>query len=218
MGLTSLGPDWREELGTWSEDARADFVGEMLFHRFDADLAALAAADTSPKVKQSAVLGLSWRGSDDALMQVLESMDAQTFDAAAQGSAGERLPETLRPRVLDSLRRAYDASSEASARLRTLMDMVELDESNVDGRMKESLDALSPKELHNLSHLVRSALDALRERDPEWVSQWVAKHLAGRFLWSPQYWMPYVIGLPDGLVEEHLQSPNSGLPPLTPCY
>jgi cation transport regulator ChaC len=205
MGLSSLGPDWRKELASWSEDARADFVGEMLFHRFDADLADFAATDASPKVKQSAVTGLSWRGSDDALTQVLESMDPQTFDAAASGSAGERLPESLHPRVLDSLRRAYEASSDPSVRLRMLMHMAELDEADLDGRIKESLDALPPKELHNLSHLVRAALDALRQHDPGWVSQWVAKHLAGYSLWSSEYWMPYVVGLPAGLVEEHLQ-------------
>jgi cation transport regulator ChaC len=204
MSLRSLGPDWRKELASWAEDARADFVGEMLFHRFDADLAAFAAADISPKVKQSAVSGLSWRGSDEALTQVLESMDAQTFDSAARGSAGERFPEALRPSVLDSLRRAHDASSDPAVRLRMLMHMAELVEADLDGRIKECLGALPPNELHNLSHLVRSALDALREGDTEWVSQWVATQLAGHSLWSPQYWMPYVTGLPDGLVDQHL--------------
>ena len=205
MNLNSLGPDWRNELASWPEDVRADFVGEMLYHRFDIELAAFAASDVSAKVKQAAASGLSWRGSDEALTQVLASMDAATFDAAARGSAGERFPAALRPRVLESLRRAFDSSTDNTARLHTLMHMVELDEPDLDGRIKEGLDAVPSTELQSLSHLVQRVLDKLRQSDPAWVSQCVATQLAGHSVWSPQYWMRYVTGLPSGLVEEHLR-------------
>ena len=139
INLKSLGANWRGELASWPDEVRADFVGEMLFHRFDIELATFAADDASPKVKQAAASGLSWRGSDDALTHVLESMDRQTFDAAARGSAGERFPEALRPRVIDSLRRVYDASVDPAGRLSALMHMAGLDEPDLDGRIRRGL-------------------------------------------------------------------------------
>ena len=76
---------------------------------------------------------------------------------------------------------------------------------DLDGRIKESLDGLPSTELHNLSHLIQSVLDRLRQSDPAWVNQWVAKQLAVHSLYSPQYWMRYLTGLPESLVEQHLQ-------------
>lgn len=49
--ITSLGPDWREQVRGWSDDARADFVSELLHHRLDAEVAAFAVEDAKlPRV------------------------------------------------------------------------------------------------------------------------------------------------------------------------
>ena len=49
--LSSLGPDWREQVGAWSEAARTDFVFELLHHRVDDEIASFAVDDNSAAVK-----------------------------------------------------------------------------------------------------------------------------------------------------------------------
>ena len=68
----------------WSEEARADFVSELLHHRIDEEIATFAAEDNSIAVKKAAPSSLMWTGSEDALILVLESMDAQTFEKVAR--------------------------------------------------------------------------------------------------------------------------------------
>lgn len=72
--VSSVGPNWREQVRGWSEVARADFVSELLHHRVDDEIATFAAEDNSIMVKKAAASGLMWAGSDDALTRVLESM------------------------------------------------------------------------------------------------------------------------------------------------
>lgn len=60
--VSSLGPNWREQVSGWSEEARTDFVSELLHHRIDGEIAAFAAEDKSVAVKKAAVSGLMWTG------------------------------------------------------------------------------------------------------------------------------------------------------------
>ena len=45
--LSSLGAGWSEQVHGWTEDARTDFVSELLHHRFDTEIASFAAEDSS---------------------------------------------------------------------------------------------------------------------------------------------------------------------------
>ena len=62
ISLDSVGPDGRKEVASWPEDVRADFIGDCCT---TADLASLASADASPKVKMAAASGLSWRRAEE---------------------------------------------------------------------------------------------------------------------------------------------------------
>ena len=74
---SSLGPDWCDRLRAWSDEARADFVAELLHHRLETAVAAFAVRDNSPAVKEAAASALLWTRSDAAAAAVLQSMDAR---------------------------------------------------------------------------------------------------------------------------------------------
>lgn len=101
ISLDSVGPDWRKEVASWPEDVRADLIGDCCT---TADLASLASADASPKVKVAAASGLSWRSAEEGLTRVLASMDSQTFDEFVRQGAVARFRRGLRQRAIDTLR------------------------------------------------------------------------------------------------------------------
>ena len=90
--LSSLGSNWREQVRGWNEEARADFVSELLHHRVDGEIASFAVEDNSVAVKKAAVSGLMWTGSDDTLTRVLESMWAHTFEEVARKNPDDMPP------------------------------------------------------------------------------------------------------------------------------
>src|SRR5206468_423538 len=75
--VSLLGPNWRGQVRSWGDEARADFVSKLLHHRLDSEVSVFATDDNSIAVKKAAVSALMWIGSDDALTRVLESMDTQ---------------------------------------------------------------------------------------------------------------------------------------------
>ena len=169
--VSSLGPNWREQVRGWSEEARADFVSEVLHHRVDGEIAAFAAEDNSIAVKKAAVSGLMWTGSDDALTRVLESMDAQTFEDVARKNA-DRMPAALRPKTVAAMRRFIESTTDHPARLRTALDLIELGETGLDGVVKDAMAALAGGDMRNLgSHYIQPALEYLRKTDPAWVER-----------------------------------------------
>ena len=203
--VSSLGPNWREQVRGWSDEARADFVSELLHHRVDGEIAAFAAEDNSIAVKKAAVSGLMWTGSDDALTRVLESMDAQTFEDVARKNA-DRMPAALRPKTIAAMRKFIESTTDHPARLRTALDLIELGETGLDGVVKDAMAALPGGDMRNLgSHYIQPALEYLRKTDPAWASEWVAIQIAEGVLYEHEYWLPFATAIPDGLVEKYLQ-------------
>jgi hypothetical protein len=203
--VSSLGPDWHEQVRGWSEEARADFVSQLLRHRADGEIATMAAEDNSIAVKKAAVFGLMWTGSDDALTRVLESMDAQTFEDIARKNA-ERMPVALRPKTVGVMRKFIESTTDHPARLRTALDLIELGETGLDGVVKDAMAALPSGDMRELgTHYIQPALEYLRKTDPTWVSEWVAIQIAEGVLYDHEYWLPFATAIPDSLVEKYLQ-------------
>lgn len=203
--VSSLGPNWREQVRGWSEEARVDFVSELLHHRVDGEVAAFAAEDDNIAVKSAAVSGLMWTGSDDALTRVLESMDAQTFEDVARKNA-DQLPAALRPNTIAAMRNFIETTTDHPARLRTALNLIDLGETGLDGVVKDAMAALSGGDMRNLgSHYIQPALEYLRRTDPAWTSEWVAVQIAEGVLYEHEYWLPFATDIPDGLVEKYLK-------------
>ena len=203
--VSSLGPHWRVQVRGWSDEARADFVSELLHHRVDGEIASFAVEDNSVAVKKAAVSGLMWTGSDDALTYVLESMDAQTFEDVAHESAN-RMPPALKPKAIAAMRTFVESTTDHPARLRAALDLVGLDETDLDGVIKDAIAALPGDDMRNLgSHYIRPALEYLRKTDPAWASEWVVVQIAEGVLYGHEYWLPFATAIPDDLVEKYLQ-------------
>lgn len=203
--VSSLGPNWREHVRGWSEEARADFVSELLHHRVDDEVAAFAAEDDSIAVKNAAVSGLMWTGSDDALTRVLESMDEQTFEEVSRQNA-DRMPTAFRPKTIAAMRKFIESATDHPARLRTALDLIDFGETGMDGVIKDALTALSGGDMRNLGpHYIQPALEHLRKTDPAWASKWVAGQIAEGVLYEHEYWLPFATAIPDGLVEKYLR-------------
>ena len=203
--VSSLGSNWHEQVRGWSDQARADFVSELLHHRADGEIAAFAADDSSIAVKKAAISGLMWAGSDDALTRVLESMDAETFEEVVRKNA-DRMPAALRPKTIAAMRKFMESTTDHPARLRTGLDLIELGEPGLDGVVKDAMAALPGGDMRNLSsHYIQPALEYLRRIDPAWASEWVATQVAEGVLYERKYWLPFAAAVPDGFVEEYLQ-------------
>lgn len=203
--VSSLGPKWREQVHGWSEEARADFVSELLHYRVDGEIAAFAAEDNSITVKKAAVSGLMWTGSDDALTRVLESMDAQTFEHVARENA-DQMPAALKPKAIAAMRKFIESTTDHAARLRTALDLIELGETGLEDVVKDALSALPGGDMRNLPlHYIQPALEYLCQTEPVWLSEWVATQVAEGVLFGHERWLPFATAIPDELVEKHLQ-------------
>lgn len=203
--VSSLGPNWQEQLRSWSDEVRADFVSELLHHRMDDEIVAFAAEDKSVAVKKAAISGLMWTASDGALTRVLESMDEQTFEEVSHQNA-DRMPAALRPKTIVAMRKFIQNITDHLARLRTALELINFGETDMDGVIKDALAALSGSDLRNLGpHYIQPALEHLRKADPDWVSEWVAVQIAEGVLYQYENWLPFVTVTPDSLVEKYLQ-------------
>ena len=204
--VSSLGPNWRDQVRGWSDEARVDFVSELLYHRANDEIAGFAAEDISIAVKEAAVSGLMWTGSDDTLVRILESMDAQTFENIARKNA-DLMPVVLRPKTVAAMRQFIKRSTDHPARLRTTLDLIELGETGLDGIVKDALAALPAVDMHNLGshYYIQPALEHLRKTDPAWVSEWVVIQIADGTLYGDENWLPFATAIPNGLVEKYLQ-------------
>ena len=203
--VSSLGRHWREQVRGWSEEARADFVSELLHHRVDGEIASFAVEDNSVAVKKAAVSGRMWTGSDDALTCVLESMDAQTFEDVARENA-DRMPLTLKPKAIAAMRTFVESTTDHPARLRAALDLVGLDETDLGGVIKDAIAALPSGDMRNPgSHYIRPALEYLRRTDPDWASEWMVVQIAEGVLYGHEEWLRFATVIPDHLIEKHLQ-------------
>ena len=203
--VSSLGQNWREQVRGWSDEARADFVSQLLHHRIDGEVVVFAVEDNSIAVKKAAASGLMWTRSDDALTCILESMDAQTFEDVARKNAG-RMPTALRSKTVAAMRRFIETSTDHPARLRTALDLVEFGEAGLDGVIKDVMAALPGGDIRNLGpHYIRPTLELLRNTDPVWTSKWVAIQISEGTLYEHEYWLPFATAIPDDLAEKFLQ-------------
>lgn len=203
--VSSLGPIWREQVRGWSEEARADFVSELLHHRVDGEVAAFAVEDDSIAVKKAAVSGLMWTGSDDALTRVLESMDAQTFEDVARENA-DRIPAALRPKIVTAMRKFIANTTDHQERLRTALDLIKHGETGLDDVVKNTMMALPSGGIRKLRpYCIQPALEHLYKTDPAWASDWVVNQIAEDVLYGSEYWLPFATAIPDDLVQKYLQ-------------
>ena len=203
--LSSLGPSWRDRVRAWSEEARVDFMREMLAHRADDDIVSFAVDDGSAAVKEAAASGLIWSEYEEGLTRVLESMNAQTFELVACREA-RHLPAALLPKAVAAMRKFVDGASEQTDRLRTALCLIDLGEKELAGSVRDGLSALSGSDLSSAdSRLIRAALEYMHGVDPEWTGEWVVAQLAeGTLPYGHTEWLRFVTVVPSETARKFL--------------
>ncbi len=203
--LSSLGPNWGEEVRGWGETARTDFVSELLHHRPDGDIASFASEDESAAVKKAATFGLIWTGAEEALTKVLKTMDMKALQEVARAKP-DRLPQAIRPDAIAALRKIVEISVDPRVRLQTALSLVDLGEPGVDGVVKDALSAIPEVDVGELRwDFIVPALQYLHEVDPAWTSEWVAAQVAEGPLYAHEQWLPFVTAIPGEVVETYLK-------------
>ena len=81
-----LGQEWQRTLRSWSEDARADFIYDLLHHRSSAGLVEFVLTDPSLKVRAAAISGLEWIGAATDLIRVFECLNQREFEQVVRES------------------------------------------------------------------------------------------------------------------------------------
>lgn len=204
LQCSSLGSNWREEVRGWTDEARVDFVSELLYHRSNEEIAAFAAEDNSIAVKRAAASSLMWTRSDDMLILVLESMDAPTFEDFARRHAN-LIPGPLRLKTVAAMRKFIVSTTDHLACLRTALDLIEVGETGLDDVVKDAMAALATDRSKLDSHYIQPTLQYLSKVDPTWTSAWVAIQIAEGTLYGDEYWLPFATAIPDGIVQNYLQ-------------
>ena len=204
LHVSSIGAHWRDQVRRWDDDARVDFVSELLFQHIDDEIADFAVGDDNGAVKEAAASGLMWFGADDLLIGVLDSMDAKTFEEFAIKYARE-LPAALKPRVVGVMRNFIDGTEKVTARLAATLALIDLGETGFQAIVRDATTALSSAELRNLSSSdIRSVLEYLFRADPAWASEWVLVQIAAGVIDAREYLLPFAAAIPDGPVQEYL--------------
>ena len=93
----------------------------------------------------------------------------------------DEIPPSLRQRAIDVTEAKYAETGDAFERLQTLRFLEKLGAKQIAERMKAELDGLDEKQLEaGNAGPTQWALEELRQSDPQWVSEWLArKFLAG---------------------------------------
>ena len=203
--ISSLGPNWREQVRGWSDEARADFVSALLHHRVVDEVVDFAIEDNSIAVKKAAFWGLMWIRPDEALKRIFESMDVQTFEDIVR-KYPDLMPKALRSKTVAVMSRFIETSTDYPARLRTTLVLVEFGETGLDGFIKDAMAALPRGGLRNLApHYIQPALKHISNTDPVWASKWVAIQIIEGAFYEHEYWLPFATAIPDDLIEKYLQ-------------
>ncbi|MGC2475814.1 MAG: ATP-binding protein, partial [Candidatus Sulfotelmatobacter sp.] len=203
---TSLGPNWVEVVRSWEENARRDFILQLGDDPRLADtVEQLALADPSLQIKLDAARQLSWYGFIEKVENLLSPFNDGDFVTAVRSLDPEEIPPSLRQRAIDISEAKYAENSDPFGRLRTLRFLQKLGVTQIAERMKKELDGLDKKPLGaSNAGPTKWALDELRESDPQWVSEWLArKFLEG----STQFggWTEMVTQIPSGERDSLLQ-------------
>jgi hypothetical protein len=204
--LSILGPEWQNIVKGWKEDARIEFVFEVTGHRWMPEIVKdFALGDPSPKVRAATVQALSWVGSDQDIVKLLEALDEEGFEQAVQKMYAEEIPLSLYTRALALYRKILSESKDPLIRLRFLLKGAELGETGITERIKHELAALPPGKIEDAGEFViKPAINIVRKTDPQWVSYWVAGRIVDGSLWRDS-WMTHVTSIPEDMKERLLQ-------------
>ena len=212
--LSSLGSNWRDVVGNWSEAARIIFIQELSLNQSMSELPmvleTLATTDPSDAVRREAIEGLAWIGSSDELERCLKAQTEQAFCQILEKLSPEQLPASLRHRAFDCEQAVLVSTTDPISRLRLILRSAQFSGNDVSDHLQLELTRLPPTQLSdNVSeYVIKPALRKIALTRPTWVGDWVARRLVedslGRVDWSS-----FVTALSRDLEQELLEMISS---------
>jgi hypothetical protein len=200
--VSTLGEGWADVVGAWSDEARGDFVSEILHHRFVPEVAAFALADRSTNIRIAALHALSWSGAEEEFKRGADRLDDDDFVRLILETPTDLIPSTLHSRARSALDQYQIQEADIVRRMRMLLALHQLKDPNAESGLKICLEEVPmPKAGESGERILKLALEAVRESDPEWTSEWVARRIAAGELWTDR-WRGYVTVVPRRLRDE----------------
>jgi hypothetical protein len=196
--MSTLGPEWRQLIATWDEDARLDFVGEVGRTRESAHITQeLALSDPSHAVRVAAIHALFWVGAVERLQHVLDTLDDAAFRDMLQTGTLDRLPIELRARALSACRVLLDKTQAPLARIRLLLAARELgEETAIEDIQKELSLTTSVGVRYEEQGFLKSVFELVRQVDSQWLSNWLVDRIIDGSL-SGSYWITFISSISD---------------------
>jgi hypothetical protein len=182
----NLGPNWRDLVHGWSEEARLNFIGELAHDPWLADtVEEIALADPSSKIKWNVAQMLSWHGFNEKVEGLLKSLDDAGLRELLRTAHREEIPSSQWPRVVGVYEQLYKEPADPFERLRLLRVLQTFGGANIVERMKAELDGLGPDQLKPGENQgqIRWVLDELQKSDPKWVSEWATRKVLDKSMW-----------------------------------
>jgi signal transduction histidine kinase len=200
----SLGPNWRDLVRSWPEEARLNFVGELGHNPWFSDsVEELAFDDPSPRVKWTAAQMFGCYGFVEKAERLLKSINDASLPELVRMSQPDEIPSSQWPRVVKAYEQMYKEAGDPLGRLRFLYSLEAFGGTNVIGRMIAELDALGPDQLTSRDNesLIRWALDKVQQSDSKWVSEWATRKVLDTSIWTGD-WRGLITEIPNHEAEE----------------
>ena len=203
--LSSLGPDWRNEVSAWDEKARLAFVSEM-FHIAGPvrEMAEFALGDPSVEVRARAFSDLMWMNTDDETTKLLMEVDEPAFEAAIERVPIRHTHLIFRARALQVYRRILAESSDPAKRLMAAGNAVLMGQLDAHAALRECLDECSTDRVRQMDQReLRPLLEALTS-DRVWRSDWIVRRLLEGAL-NAEQWGALIDPIDASLKDQLLQ-------------
>lgn len=200
--LSSLGSEWLRVVHGWTEENRADFIGEVVRERWMADIAEeFARTDPSSRVRAAALRALSWVDAADALGRVLAEFSEEVFEEVLRDRILDGIPITLQARALTTYEKLLQNVAIPVERLRIRLAMEKAGD-RVSVGLKDELTRWPSGSVSDADEwLLGSAVEAVGRTDPTWVSHWVARRIVEGSL-RGDHWITWVSSVPEALRRE----------------
>ena len=197
--LSSLGPNWRDTVSSWKEEVRVDFISEILQQRYVPEIASFAHSDPSMKVREAAIVGLSWRGAAEEAAQIVETVDASTMEGISRSVDIRLFSGSARDRVLGALQGVLESTMGCFRRLLLLAWQSELGVTSIS-QLKDALGEI-PEGFDGRRveySALKPILDIVRASDPKWVSAWVTDQILKGARYDESL-LKFVTSVPDAI-------------------
>lgn len=173
--VSSLGPDWRAVVASWTDDQRVTFAGELSQNLHAAEVAEdLARSDPSVKVRIAAIHALRFAGAFERLGRALHALEDSALEELLRTGMLDCLPEDLKPRALQVRERLLEKTQPALQRVRILLDAAELGAEGIPDKIKSELAKIDAAGIrYDDQWFLKSVLEFLRKADSVWVSHWL---------------------------------------------